>query len=137
MRIMEAEQAGGKKLVTVGFMRRFDEGFRNAKEIVASGELGRIMKIKSTGRGPGLPPPWIYDLHKSNGIIAEVNSHDLDSLRWFTGSPAVRVYAEGGNFKCPDAQAGYPDFSLQLLRDGVNAVFLASTDAKELPAANG
>lgn len=34
-------------------------------------------------------------------------------------------------------KAGYPDFSLQLLRDGVNAVFLASTDAKELPAANG
>ena len=101
-------QAGVK--LQIGFMRRFDEGFLNAKEIVASGELGRIMKIKSTGRGPGLPPPWIYDLRKSNGIIAEVNSHDLDSLRWFTGSSVVRVYAEAGNFKCPDAQAGYPDF---------------------------
>ena len=37
----------------------------------------------------------------SNGILAEVNSHDFDSLRWLTGSDAARVYAEAANFKCP------------------------------------
>ena len=99
-----------KVKLQVGFMRRFDEGFREAKEILTSGELGRIMKIKSTGRGPGLPSPWMYDLRKSNGIIAEVNSHDMDSLRWFTGSEAVSVYAQAQNFKCPDAKQAFPDF---------------------------
>ena len=49
-----------------------------------------------------MQPDW-RDLKKSNGIIAEVNSHDLDSLRWFTGSEPVRAYAEAANFKCPDA----------------------------------
>lgn len=103
-----AERA--KVKLQIGFMRRFDEGFLNAKEILDSGEMGRIIKIKSTGRGPGLPSPWMYDLAKSNGIIAEVNSHDMDSLRWFTGSEAVRVYAEAGNFQCHDARAKHPDF---------------------------
>ncbi len=44
----------------IGFMRRFDSGFLQAKTLLDSGEFGRVMCIKSTGRGPGLPPPWIY-----------------------------------------------------------------------------
>jgi predicted dehydrogenase len=108
-KILAAVQRSGVKL-QIGFMRRFDDGFRHAHELVSSGELGRVMKIKSTGRGPGLPSPWMYDLKKSNGIIAEVNSHDLDSLRWFTGHDAVRAYAEAANFKCPDARKEHPDF---------------------------
>ena len=69
-----------------------------------------MMTVKSTGRGPGLPPPWIYDLKKSNGILAEVNSHDFDIVRWFAGSEIERVFADGSNVKCIDAQAEYPDF---------------------------
>ena len=107
--INAATQKAGVKL-QMGFMRRFDAGFMQAKEILDSGELGRVMMIKSTGRGPGGPGPWMYDLTRSNGIIAEVNSHDIDSLNWFVGSPLRRVYAESDNFKCPDAKRQYPDF---------------------------
>jgi myo-inositol 2-dehydrogenase/D-chiro-inositol 1-dehydrogenase/scyllo-inositol 2-dehydrogenase (NAD+) len=107
--ILAAVELAGVKL-QIGFMRRFDDGFLGAKQVLDSGELGRVMKVKSTGRGPGLPPPWIYDLTKSNGIIAEVNSHDLDSLRWLSGSEPIRVYAEGANFKCPEARRDFPDF---------------------------
>jgi predicted dehydrogenase len=107
--INRAVERAGVRL-QIGFMRRFDEGFLNAKGILDSGEMGRVMKIKSTGRGPGLPSPWMYDLAKSNGIIAEVNSHDLDSLRWFTGSEAARVFAEAANFKCHDARKDHPNF---------------------------
>lgn len=109
LEINEAVEATAVKL-QIGFMRRFDRFFMRAKEILDSGELGRIMVIKSTGRGPGLPPPWIYDIAKSNGILAEVNSHDFDSIRWLAGSDIVRVYAEAGNFKCHDAAADWPDF---------------------------
>jgi myo-inositol 2-dehydrogenase/D-chiro-inositol 1-dehydrogenase/scyllo-inositol 2-dehydrogenase (NAD+) len=107
--ILAAVAQTGVKL-QLGFMRRFDEGFLQAQQLVASGDLGRLMKIKSTGRGPGLPPPWIYDLNQSNGIIAEVNSHDLDSLRWLGGSEVKSVYAQAANFKCPEAREPYPDF---------------------------
>jgi len=94
----------------LGFMRRFDKGFQRVKEVIASGELGAVMTVKSIGRGPGLPPPWIYDLKKSNGILAEVNSHDFDTVRWLAGDEAARVFAQAGNFKCADARDGFPDF---------------------------
>ncbi len=115
--IVDAVRRAGVKL-QIGFMRRFDEGFLEAKRLVDSGELGRVMKIKSTGRGPGLPSPWMFDLRKSNGIVAEVNSHDMDSLRWFTGSEPVQAYAMADNFKCPDARREFPDFY-----DNILAVF--------------
>ena len=47
---------GGVKL-QIGFMRRFDAGFLEAKEILDSGELGRVMIDQFDGRGPGLPRP--------------------------------------------------------------------------------
>ena len=68
------------------------------------------MMIKSTGHGPGGPGAWMYDLKKSNGIVAEVNSHDIDSMLWLTGRSIRRVYAEAANFKCLDAQEKFPDF---------------------------
>ena len=108
-RINEAVRQAGVTL-QIGFMRRFDEGFRRAHELLAWGEMGRVMVIKSTGRGPGLPPPWIYDIQKSNGILAEVNSHDFDSIRWLVGSDIAQVFAMAGNFKCLDAKEEWPLF---------------------------
>jgi predicted dehydrogenase len=107
--IQAAVEAADVKL-QIGFMRRFDEGFLQAKAVLDSGELGSIMIIKSTGRGPGGPGEWMYDLRKSNGIIAEVNSHDIDSLFWFTGREVERVYAQAHNFKSPAARDQWPDF---------------------------
>jgi myo-inositol 2-dehydrogenase/D-chiro-inositol 1-dehydrogenase/scyllo-inositol 2-dehydrogenase (NAD+) len=107
--INEAARQAGVTL-QIGFMRRFDEGYRRAYSLLASGEMGRVMVIKSTGRGPGLPPPWIYDIEKSNGILAEVNSHDFDSIRWLAGSDIAEVFAMAGNFKCPDAKEAWPLF---------------------------
>ena len=52
----------------------------------------------------------MYDISKSNGPLAEVNSHDIDTLRWFTGSDFASLYAIGGNYRCPDAKADFPDF---------------------------
>jgi myo-inositol 2-dehydrogenase/D-chiro-inositol 1-dehydrogenase/scyllo-inositol 2-dehydrogenase (NAD+) len=39
-----------------------------------------------------------------------VNSHDIDTLRWFTESEFSSVYAIGGNYRSPDARAEFPDF---------------------------
>ncbi len=107
--INEAAAESGVVL-QLGFMRRFDASFLEAKELLDSGELGRVLIVKSTGRGPGLPPPWIYDVSKSNGILAEVNSHDFDSVRWLAGSEIVRVYAEAANLKCAQVRESHPDF---------------------------
>jgi myo-inositol 2-dehydrogenase/D-chiro-inositol 1-dehydrogenase len=37
LRIVEAERAHGRRLVQVGFMRRFDAGYRQMKEVLSTG----------------------------------------------------------------------------------------------------
>ncbi|HUX20115.1 MAG TPA: Gfo/Idh/MocA family oxidoreductase [Spirochaetia bacterium] len=96
--IIEATRKA-KVILQIGFMRRFDPEFRAASERIQSGEIGRPMLIKSLTHGPGLPPSWAYDLKTSNGMLAEVNSHDWDTLRWLTSSNLERVYVETANFK--------------------------------------
>jgi myo-inositol 2-dehydrogenase/D-chiro-inositol 1-dehydrogenase/scyllo-inositol 2-dehydrogenase (NAD+) len=86
-------------LLQIGFMRRFDPDFVLAAERIAAGEIGEPMLIKSLTHGPGLPPMWANDIRTSNGMLAEVNSHDLDCVRWLMGSPIDRIYLEVANFK--------------------------------------
>jgi len=94
----------------VGFMRRFDESFREAKKVIDSGELGEIVLVKSLTRGPSKPQPWMYDINISGGPIAEVNSHDLDTVRWFSDSEVKSIYSIGGNFRLREIAEKYPDF---------------------------
>ena len=83
----------------IGFMRRFDPDFSLAFERIQAGEIGEPMLVKSLTHGPGLPPPWARDLARSNGNLAEVNSHDLDATRWLMDSNPSRIYLEVANFK--------------------------------------
>jgi myo-inositol 2-dehydrogenase/D-chiro-inositol 1-dehydrogenase/scyllo-inositol 2-dehydrogenase (NAD+) len=94
----------------IGFMRRFDPDFRAAYERIQAGEIGRPMLIKSLTHGPGLPPPWARDAKLSNGMLAEVNSHDWDTVRWLMGSDPARVHAEVANFKGPARGVDDPAF---------------------------
>lgn len=94
----------------VGFMRRFDPEFAAAYEQIQGGRIGRPMIVKSLTHGPGLPPAWARDLRTSNGMLAEVNSHDWDCVRWLAGSDPERVYVEVANFKGAAHQVDTPHF---------------------------
>jgi myo-inositol 2-dehydrogenase/D-chiro-inositol 1-dehydrogenase/scyllo-inositol 2-dehydrogenase (NAD+) len=107
--MIDAAEKNGVSL-QIGFMRRFDPPFMRAKEIIGNGDLGEVTIIKSVGRGPGLPPPWSYNVSESNGLFGEVNSHDFDSSRWLAGSEYARIYAEAENRKVPELKDQYPDF---------------------------
>jgi myo-inositol 2-dehydrogenase/D-chiro-inositol 1-dehydrogenase/scyllo-inositol 2-dehydrogenase (NAD+) len=111
--IAAAENAG--IVFQIGFMRRFDESFRAAHERVQAGEIGNVVLVKSCTHGPSYPKPWMFDLAQSNGPLAEVCSHDIDTVRWFTGSEFAEVYAIAGNYRTPEARASYPDFYDQVL----------------------
>lgn len=99
-----------KVMLQIGFMRRFDPEFAAAAERIKAGEIGEPMMIKSNTHGPGLPPPWARDLRTSNGMLAEVNSHDWDTVRWLMGSNIERVYTEVANFKGPANNVDTPNF---------------------------
>jgi len=101
-------EAGVK--LQIGFMRRYDESFMAARQRISAGEIGEVVLVKSLTHGPSVPQEWMYDIRKSNGPLAEVNSHDIDTLRWFADEEITEVYALGGNFRCPQAVERYPDF---------------------------
>lgn len=107
--MLAAVQKVGVKL-QIGFMRRFDAGFVAAKQRIESGEIGRVVLVKSLTHGPTTPKPWMYDVRKSNGPLSEVNSHDIDTVRWLSGSEFCEVYAIAGNYRSPEAREQYPDF---------------------------
>ncbi len=106
--IEECNKAG--VILQIGFMRRFDEGFINAKQLLLNGEIGDPIIIKSVGRGPGLPGSWSYDIKNSNGMLAEVNSHDFDSIRWLSDSDYKTIYSVAKNSKNPEIGKDFPDF---------------------------
>jgi len=107
--MIQAAEAAGTTL-QIGFMRRFDASFKHAKEQLALGVIGRIVQIKSVTHGPSKPQEWMLDIRKSNGPLAEVNSHDIDTLRWFSESEISEVYGMAGNYRCSEASEKYPDF---------------------------
>jgi len=94
----------------IGFMRRFDPEFILAKRKVEEGVIGELLLIKSTGRGPGLPPEWAWDVEKSGGMLAEVASHDFDALMWFAQSRLEWVEGVAANYRCPELKTKYPHF---------------------------
>lgn len=106
--IRAAREAG--VVFQVGFMRRFDEEFRALKELLDEGAIGEPMIIRSITRGPGLPPPWAWDTAKSNGMLAEVNSHCFDTLRWLSGSEFSQVFARVKARKAEEPKRIHADF---------------------------
>lgn len=94
----------------VGFMRRFDPPFVSAKRDLDAGVIGEPMLVRSLTRGPGLPPAWANDVNRSNGMLAEVNSHDFDTVRWLGGADIVQVHAVASALKRPDLRETWPAF---------------------------
>jgi predicted dehydrogenase len=107
---IQAAAGGSSGALVMGFMRRFDAGFARAAERIRAGDIGDPVFVRSTGRGPGLPPDWAHDPRRSAGLIAEVNSHDLDTVRWLSTREFQSVYAVGRAAKRPDLAARYPGF---------------------------
>ena len=133
-RMMAAVEASGIKL-QLGFMRRYDPSFMAAKEAIGRGEIGDVVCVRSLTRGPSVPQRWQYDIRKSNGPLAEVNSHDIDTLRWLTGSEFSEIHALAGNFRCPEAKADFPDFydnvvMLVLLENGMQGTIEGAVSVK-------
>ena len=89
--IADVERAG--TLVQVGFQRRFDAGYRAAREAVASGSVGTLLALRAATHDP-VPPTEAY-IARSGGIFRDLHIHDLDAIRFVTGLEIEQVYADG------------------------------------------
>lgn len=79
----------------VGFQRRFDAGYGNAREALRSGALGELRRVHALTCDQE-PPPADY-IPTSGGIFRDCHVHDFDILRWVTGREVTEVYAVGAN----------------------------------------
>jgi myo-inositol 2-dehydrogenase/D-chiro-inositol 1-dehydrogenase len=77
----------------LGFQRRFDAGYREARRLVESGELGTLYAVRLAGHDPA--PPHESYIPASGGLFRDFSIHDFDVLRWLTGDEVVEIYADG------------------------------------------
>ena len=85
-RIMEAEMAGGRKLLQVGFMRRYDAAYNQLKKAVHSGKYGLPLMVHCAHRVPSVPDYYDTPMAVENSLI-----HEIDILRWLLGEDYAEV----------------------------------------------
>jgi len=79
--------------VQIGFQRRFDAGYRAARDAVQSGALGDVHVVRLATHDPA-PPPEAY-IASSGGIWRDLAIHDFDIGAWVVGRPVTEVFADG------------------------------------------
>ena len=90
--IVEEIEAAGIPF-QLGFQRRFDAAYVEARRLVQSGQLGRLYVVRMAGHDP--EPPHESYIPASGGIFNDFSVHDFDVLRWLTGQEVREVYADG------------------------------------------
>jgi scyllo-inositol 2-dehydrogenase (NAD+) len=102
-RVVEVVETTGAFL-QMGFQRRFDAGFVEAKKKIDAGTIGTPVLLSSTSRDPFRPPLEFCDPKVSGGMIADMGIHDFDSAQWYMGS-IKSVYATGGVLAYPEMKS--------------------------------
>jgi myo-inositol 2-dehydrogenase/D-chiro-inositol 1-dehydrogenase len=87
LRVMDAEVAFGRRLVQVGFMRRFDADYRRLKAVIDGGSLGAPLLYHSVHRNASVPE----GLYTSDMPLNDTLVHDADISRWLLGDEVTGV----------------------------------------------
>jgi len=77
MRIVQAEMKQGKKLVQVGFMRRYDTGYVALKQAIDKGEIGQPLMVRAVHRNPEVGEAYVTEMAVVDTLI-----HEIDVLHW-------------------------------------------------------
>ncbi len=84
-RILDAEVASGRRLVMVGFMRRYDASYRAVKAAVDDGAIGAPLLMHCAHRNPSVPPYGFT----TEMVITDSAIHEIDLVRWMFGEEIV------------------------------------------------
>jgi len=113
--------------VQLGFNRRFDTGYRSARDLVANAGLGTVTLVVGHHHDHQLPSEEY--IARSGGEFLDQLIHDFDILRFVTGREVIRVHAAGAT-KGFDWFSKYDDYAqvaaTLYLDDGTLAVLCGS-----------
>jgi len=85
LRIIDAEMAYGRRLVQVGFMRRYDAGYHALKAALDEGRIGAPLMMHCAHRNPSVPPYGFT----TEGMITDSAVHEIDLVQWLFGEEVV------------------------------------------------
>ena len=116
--VMRAEKKSGK-ILTIGFQPRMSVNMQRIKQIVESGELGKIYYIQSGGgRRSGIPTPYGTSFIAKDtggiGAMGDIGCYSLDMLLNAVGYPkplTVTGYTSDFFGKDPATYPGHPEYA--------------------------
>ncbi|PMR68618.1 Gfo/Idh/MocA family oxidoreductase [Halomonas heilongjiangensis] len=114
--IVEAEMAAGRKLVQVGFMRRFDYAYRQLKCVLEADTIGAPLILNCVHRNPEAPG-FSGDMALTDSCV-----HEFDVLRWLLADDYIsaQVIQPRRTRLCDDDSLQDPHVILLRTRQGVH-----------------
>jgi myo-inositol 2-dehydrogenase/D-chiro-inositol 1-dehydrogenase len=77
----------------IGFQRRFDPGYVQARRMIGDGQIGDVEMFRAL-TCDRIPP--VDFLRTSGGLFWDLAIHDFDAARFLTGDEIAAVFAVGG-----------------------------------------
>ena len=119
------------RIAMVGFVRRFDPSYANARAQIVAGDIGRPFLVRSQTCDMNDPSGFFVAYSASSGgLFMDCSVHDIDLARWMLGNPkAQRAFATGTIALHPGlGEHGDVDNGLAIVEfeGGARAVFYAS-----------
>ena len=117
----------------LGFMRRFDASYEIAKKKIEKGDIGDVILVRCYSQDPRAIIEGTLDYApRSGGQFIDMSIHDIDLIRWLTGSEPEKLWAIGGCYEFPqyaDWDDGDNVGCLMQMKNKVMAFFFAGRTA--------
>ncbi len=85
LNIVDAEVAGGRRLVQVGFMRRYDAAYNALKSALEGAGIGAPLMMHCAHRNPSVPPYGFT----TEMLVSDSAVHEIDIVRWLFDDEVV------------------------------------------------
>ena len=92
LRVVQAEVALKRRLIQVGYMRRFDPGYQEMKRIKDEGGVGATVLLHNVHRNVSAPEWFTGPMAVTNSFV-----HEIDVSRWLTGSEMISAHVASGS----------------------------------------
>lgn len=110
LEVVKREAELGKRLIQVGFMRRFDNEYAALKEMILAGELGTPLVMHCAHRNPAVPHGF-----DSSMVVRDSLVHEVDVTRFIFDDEitSIQIVKPAAN---PAAPGGLADPQIAILR---------------------
>ena len=89
--LIKAEVAVGRRLIQVGYMRRFDPAYVEMREARMAGRIGAVVLVHNVHRNAQAPSWFTGSMALTNSFV-----HEIDVSRWLLNSEMLRAHVVAG-----------------------------------------